>query len=268
MRIHSIKLTNLPLLGKLLPGQEPVVCRYCGSTDVRPSHKAHAGTHHIVYRCRNCKQHFKVSIRRRFPSIPPTLGISLFVVVVLVASAAFYLSADDAGQAYLPDVTTADSGALAQLEQAAVKGNAQAQYDLARAKELKDDFVAAFSWASAAAQQGHRNAQHLLGTYYLHGQGTVQNYRAAMEQFTKAAEQGHLEAQYQLGLFYRDGLASPPDKETAYVWLNIAAARGHADGLVARDKLMLAMTGDEISRAQEASAKLHQQFRQLDTASR
>jgi len=155
---------------------------------------------------------------------------------------------------YQPRVDTQDAQALAKVRGLASKGDAQAQYDLGWTIWQQDNFTEALPWLKAAADRGHAEAQYLLGQAYQYGRGTVQDFRAAQAQFTKAAEQGHPDAEYQLGLFHRDGLAAPPNKETAYVWLNLAAAQGHAEALVFRDKLTLSMTGQEILRAQEASA--------------
>lgn len=261
---------SLAFLKKLLPEKEAVHCRYCGSADVRPSHKSPAGARHAVYRCRACKQHFKVALGRRLP-IPAMLGTGAFLAVIATVVLGFFLSAGSgpAEDAQLVHVDAPERVDVTQLTRAARGGKAQAQYELGRVYSRQEAHREAFPWLEAAAAQGHADAQFLLGTLYMRGQGTVQNYRAALEQFTLAAERGHLEAQYQLGLFHRDGMATAPSKETAYVWLNLAAARGHAEAQALRDKLMLAMTGEEIARGQEASASMHQRFSgPLETARR
>lgn len=239
------------LFSHILPQDAEIACRHCGSTDVRPSHKAAHGMGHVVYRCRSCKQHFKVASGRS--RLPMMLGVSVFLLAVGVTAVGFMArtdpSADDP-----PQATTRDAQALARLRNLASQGDTQAQYDLGRSYWHQDEFSQALPWLKAAADRGHAQAQYLLGQAYQYGRGTVQNYRAAQEQFAKAAEQGHLEAEYELGIFQRDGLAGPPNKEAAYVWLNLAAAQGHADALILRDKLTMAMTGEEILRAQEASS--------------
>lgn len=238
------------LITTILPGREELACRHCGSTDVRPSHKGVAGEGYAVYRCRNCKQHFKVASAR--PRLRRPAGVVLFLLVAVGVAVGFYLSATPTVQ-YQPLDDTQSTQALAKARELAGKGDAQAQYYLGRMHWQQDEYAKALPLLQAAAEQGHAEAQFLLGQAYQHGRGTVQNFRAAQEQYAKAAEQGHLDAEYQLGIFHRDGLAAPPNKEAAYIWLNLAAAQGHADALVLRDKVAMAMTGEEILRAQAAS---------------
>jgi TPR repeat protein len=171
----------------------------------------------------------------------------------------FFMSATPEVE-YQPRVDMRDSVVVAKTQAAARKGDVQSQYDLGWTYWQRDDYSQALPLIKAAASQGHVEAQYLLGQAYLHGRGTVQNYRAALEQFTQAANQGHLDAEYQLGIFYRDGLATPRNRETAYVWLNIATARGHADALALRDRLSRIMTGEEILRAPEASTETHKRL--------
>lgn len=248
-------------IASLLPGKEKVTCRHCGSTDVRPSHKATPGSEHVVYRCRACKHHFKVVSTR--PRIQAMVSVALFLLVAGGVATSFFMSGTPE-VVYQPRVDMQDSQAVAKTQAAAQKGDIQAQYDLGWSYWQRDDYLQALPLIKAAASRGHAEAQYLLGQAYLHGRGTVQNYRAALEQFTLAAEQSHLEAEYQLGIFYRDGLATPRNRETAYVWLNIAAARGHADALALRDRLTLVMKGEEILRAQEASTQVHKRLSALE----
>lgn len=233
----------------IFPKRVEIACRHCGSTDVRPSHKAVPGAKYTVYRCRACKQHFRRAAR---PFSMSKAWGGLLVLLAAGVTVGFLASSGPTADAP-PRADSPDT--LAQTRALAAKGDAQAQYDLGRALWQKDEHAQALPWLQAAAGRGHAEAQYLLGLAYQYGRGTVQNFRAAQEQFSKAAEQGHLEAEYQLGIFHRDGLAGLPDKETAYVWLNLAAAQGHPDALTLRDKLTLAMTGEEILRAQEASSE-------------
>lgn len=253
-------------LSALLPGKETITCRHCGSTDVRPSHKATGRSDYVVYRCRACKHHFKVVSNR--PRIHAIISVFVFLLVVLGVGISFFMSAtsDDEGLEYLPRVDMADKKTLPQAQVDVKKGDSQSQYEFGKAYWHREDYVNALPWLKAAADQGHVEAQYLLGMAYLQGRGTVQNYRTALEQFTKAADRGHIDAEYELGLIYRDGLSVPRDRETAYVWLNLAAAQGHAEALALRERLSMAMTGDEIVRAQDTSAQLHKKMIGLDLA--
>ena len=245
--------TKKKSLADLFSRREVIKCRHCGSTNVRPSHKASSGSQYVVYRCRDCKHHFKVVSEQ--PRRLTFVSVGLFVLVALGVAAAMF-TGDSTEVVYQPPLDMQDHRALAKTETAAKKGDAHAQYELGWAYWQRDDYLQALPLLKAAAAQSQVDAEYLLGLAYLNGRGTVQNYRLALEQFTKAAQAGNLEAQYQLGIFYRDGLATPANKETAYLWLNIAAARGHADAIAMRDRLTMMMSGEEIIRAQEASAQM------------
>ncbi len=251
------------LVASILPGKQQLVCRHCGSTDVRPSHKGAGSSDAVVYRCRTCKRHFKVSTTSK--AIPAAVGIGIFLLVAAVVVTGFIFTASP-GSSPQAEIETRDHRALDVIEADAKKGNVQAQYDLGLAHWYHGDYPQAMPWLKLAADNGNADAQYLLGVAYLQGNGTVQNYRAAMEQFEKAANRGHLEAEYKLGIFYRDGLATAPDKEKAYIWFNVAAAQGHTDALVMRQKLTMAMTGDQLIHAQEASAQLHKKLNGVDMA--
>jgi uncharacterized protein len=79
------------------------------------------------------------------------------------------------------------------------------------------------------ANQGNRDAQHLLGLMYYTGQGLPQNYKQALGWFRKAAEQGIADAQYVLGAMYYTAKGTPQDNRQAVAWFRKAAEQGHAD---------------------------------------
>lgn len=244
-------------LATLQSPREVVQCRYCGSTDVRPSQKVSLGSRHVTYRCRACKHHFKVETSQPNYRLLAGALVALLVILGLVAS----LTLNSAPEVeYTPRVDTGDAQAFAATKASAARGDPQAQFNLGWTHWMRDEFPQALPWLKKAAAQDHPEAIYLLGQAYLYGRGTVQNYRTALDYFSQAAEQGHLESQYQVGIFHRDGLASPPNREQAYVWLNLAAAQGHTDAGLMRDKLTTAMTGEETLRAQEASAEIEQRL--------
>ena len=249
--------TKKKSLAELFSRKEAIKCRHCGSANVRPSHKAHSSSQYVVYRCRDCKHHFKVVSEQ--PRRLTFVSVGLFALVALGVAAAVF-TGNETDVVYQPPLDMQDHHALAKTEAAAKRGDAQAQYELGWAYWQRDDYLQALPLLKAAAAQGQVDAEYLLGMAYLNGRGTVQDYRAALEQFTKAAHGGNMEAQYRLGIFYRDGLATPANKETAYLWLNLAAARGHTDAIAMRDRLTMLMSGEEIIRAQEASAQMQKQL--------
>jgi tetratricopeptide (TPR) repeat protein len=249
--------TKTPGISALFSPRESVTCRYCGSTNVRPSSKASARVEYVVYRCRACKQHFKVFSTR--PRLHAYLGVGVLVLILVGGTLGFFLSSGPE-VAHPSHSDAQDPVSLSQVQTGAQHGDPQAQYELGLRYWHNEQYKEALPLLRAAANRGHAEAQYQMGMAYLEGRGIVQNYRGAMEYFSKAAEQGHLEAEYRLGLFYRDGLAAPMDREMAYVWLNVAAAQGHLDALGARERLAQIMSREEIVRAQETSAQMHQKL--------
>lgn len=79
------------------------------------------------------------------------------------------------------------------------------------------------------ANQGNRDAQHLLGLMYYTGQGIPQNYKQALAWFQKAAAQGIADAQYVLGAMYYTAKGTPRNDREAVAWFRKAAEQGHAD---------------------------------------
>lgn len=233
-----------------------IKCKYCGSTQVRPSHKSSGNDAHVTYRCQACKKHFRVGSGRLggFGIKPLLIGGGILTAVAITIGISL-LGSSPADVPFKAEIETAKQDQLAVLHNEVKKGDPQAQYDLGRTHWLNAQYQQAFPLIKAAADKGHVEATYQVGLAYLSGLGTLQNYRSALEYFTKSAELGHMEAEYRLGLLYRDGLATPPNKEIAYIWLNIAAARGHEDALLFRDKLAAVMSSQELHRAQEASAQ-------------
>lgn len=144
-------------------------------------------------------------------------GLSLLCAGLLVAGLALprpVLAADDAGALYRRGKVLLESfdakeekQGLQLCEQAAAKGNADAQYELGRyyraggGDPTKRDRKKARNYFTMAAEQGHTEAQYEAGMLYLHGPGMYPDSKAAgfLEQ---AAAKGHVEAQVELAALY------------------------------------------------------------------
>ena len=77
-------------------------------------------------------------------------------------------------------------------------------------------------------RNGDAEAQHLLGSMYLYGQGVEQNNELSTRWFRSAAAQGHVAAQGALGLAYYKGTGVPVDNKEAAKWIQKAASQGDA----------------------------------------
>lgn len=76
------------------------------------------------------------------------------------------------------------------------------------------------------------------------------DYFTAIKEFRTLAEQGHAEAQTMLGYMYASGKGVIQDYIQAHVWFNLAAAQGNERAFEAREKVAEAMTSEQIAEAQ------------------
>jgi TPR repeat protein len=132
---------------------------------------------------------------------------------------------EDAGRAY----DRGDYATAARLYRDwAEQGHGNAQDLLGAMYEagigVKRDFAEAARWWRKAADQGYPSPQNSLGAAYYRGRGVTQDYGKASKWYERAADQGHAKAQYNLGIMYADGTGVPQDYVIAHMWLNLAAA--------------------------------------------
>ncbi len=65
---------------------------------------------------------------------------------------------------------------------------------------MSQNYEDAAKWYLLAAQQSNKDAQFLLASIYMQGQGVLQDDKEAMKWLRRAAKQGHAEAQKMLDL--------------------------------------------------------------------
>ena len=80
----------------------------------------------------------------------------------------------------------------------------------------------------AAAERGDADAQYQLARAYLRGEGVVKDPQKAFELMKAAADQGNAEAIGGLGYFYSIGLTVPKDEKQALEWFRKGAEKGSA----------------------------------------
>lgn len=109
------------------------------------------------------------------------------------------------------------------------KGNVEAQVLLGSQYLLGNgvarDAKAAHRWYRKAADQGHPRAQTILGLLYVAGTGVKANSNYAATWFRRAALQGYAEAQFWLGTLYADGRGVERDYVEAHMWFSLAVAK-------------------------------------------
>ena len=170
-------------------------------------------------------------------------------------------------------MTAQTTTSIAELQQKAQAGDAQAQFDLAlcyaNGDGVEKDEVVAFDWHKQAAELGHADAQFALGLFYFIGGAELQPIfnKWVAERFTNknfnpafdlavsqvlstkltqtdhdlafkwlkiAAEKNYSEAQYYLALCYLEGKSVEQNHDIAFEWFEKAAK----DNIIeAQDKL-------------------------------
>ena len=109
------------------------------------------------------------------------------------------------------------------------------------------------------ADQGNAEAQFSLGLMYATGDGVSQDITQAVVWWRKAADQGYATAQYNLGAMYASGEGVPQDYVEAHKWRNLAASRVTGDTqeryAQARDALAQQMTPAQLAEAQNRAVE-------------
>ncbi len=102
-----------------------------------------------------------------------------------------------------------------------------AGYDEGEDAYLRGNFAAALEFWSPLAEQGHAEAQNMLGYMYRFGEGVEPDYSMARKWYRLAADQGNPTAQNNLGVMYRLGLGGDQDFKEAFYWFHRAADQGN-----------------------------------------
>ncbi len=139
--------------------------------------------------------------------------------------------------------TTAKDPSFTSMLKDAEGGSAEAQFKLANcyagnlSMGVPQDDAEAARWYRKSAEQGHAEAQRVLGGLYADGKGVPKDraeserwFERAVEQssadaarlYRKAAEQGDADAQASLGICYYIGAGVPQDRAEAARWFRKA----------------------------------------------
>jgi TPR repeat protein len=94
------------------------------------------------------------------------------------------------------------------------------------------DYDAALKQLTPLAQQGNAEAQVVLGTMYLKGQGVARDPSQALKWYTSSAEQGNSEGQFYLGSMYLMGAGVTHNVAQGLKWLGLSANQGNSDSQV------------------------------------
>ena len=127
--------------------------------------------------------------------------------------------------------TQATSLSIDDRAREAAQGNAQAQYELAKAltsgAPLAEKNREAVKWLRKAVEKEHAQSEHLLGILIARGQGARPNPKMAHALFRSAATMGFAPAQYDLARSLLWGFGCETNPREALTWFRLAAAQGH-----------------------------------------
>ena len=176
-----------------------------------------------------------------------------FIALVLALTAPVAAQDFDAGwKAYERGDYAA---ALREFRPLAEQGHAEAQAMLGimyfEGWGVPEDDAEAVKWYRKAAEQGHANAELKLGDMYRPGVGVPQDFAEAVKWYRTVAEQGHATAQLVLGLMYVKGQGVAQDYVKAHMWWSLAASQGEIGAISNRNILAGRMTPEQIADAEK-----------------
>ncbi|MBL8893684.1 MAG: SEL1-like repeat protein [Rhizobiales bacterium] len=167
------------------------------------------------------------------PTIPdaqPVVSISRMVDAMLTAalpSPSDDITARGSGQELPAAIGTAP------LREAAIKGNANAQFIIAgrflEGRGVTADPAQAAVWYEKAAEQGLAPAQYRLGTLYERGDGVARNMATALAWYERAAGGGNVKAMHNVAVIYAGAEAGAAGYQKAARWFEAAATYGLSD---------------------------------------
>ena len=150
--------------------------------------------------------------------------------------------------------------AISALEPFALRGNSEAQYQLAQIYGLRD-FKQKFDWLLKAAVQEHGLAQWELGTIYEQGEDLFEsfrvdpNYYEARKWYEKAANNGLDVGMESLGRLYANGKGVSRNYAMAIRWFEAAIREGNSGALLALGSLY--ELGKGVPRDQKKAEELY-----------
>lgn len=115
---------------------------------------------------------------------------------------------------------------------------------LASLTDQLDDLPFPIAQLREAAQKGDWEAQFELAKAYENGLVVEKDLGWAARWFGKAAYQGHREGQFRYGRLKLEGLGVPLDKLRAYRWMKLAAEQGHHEAKNISDDLEMRLDID------------------------
>lgn len=160
----------------------------------------------------------------------PAVSISRMVDAMLTAALP---SPPEDASAQGADAELPAAIGTAPLRDAAIKGNANAQFIIAgrylEGHGVAADPAQAAAWYEKAAEQGLAPAQYRLGTLYERGEGVARNMATALAWYERAAGGGNVKSMHNVAVIYAGAEAGAVGYQKAARWFEAAATYGLSD---------------------------------------
>ncbi len=111
-----------------------------------------------------------------------------------------------------------------------------------------------------AALEGDAEAQYELGEFYYDGQRTPRELPQALSWFEKASLQGHAQAQHRLGSMFFRGEGVPANNVQAFIVLKMAAVNGSEEALDTADLVSAQMRREELEIASQVLGQIFRNY--------
>ena len=191
----------------------------------------------------------------------PSLPIASWILLASVQLA--YADADKCIELY---DNYSYQQAFAPCSEAANNGHAEAQTILGELYDERKDVEQTRYWWEKAAATGYLPARNLLALKYYYGgtvlgkeEGWPQDYSRAMRIWKKDALNDVATAQFMVGEMHLTGKGTKHDPSEAYAWLKLASNNGY---LLAND-LLFELKHSMTSQQRDAAAKKIKEYEKL-----
>ena len=144
-----------------------------------------------------------------------------------------------------------NNGATTTYDGALAKAKIDTPFEEGNAAYSQGDYKRALKILTPWALQGNVAAQSILGTLYMEGKGTDQDYGEARKWFKMAAQQNNMSAQYNMAIMSYNGDGGDQDDVDAYTWFALAAKNGNKTATRNLKMLTRIMSTDAVKEAQK-----------------
>ncbi len=126
-------------------------------------------------------------------------------------------------------------------------------------KLREKDEKKAMEYYQIAAVKGYAEAQYQLAMTYYQGDIYKKDYEKTVALLLPASRQGHMHAQRRLGYMYQNGLGTSVDKISAYGWLAVSG-KLYNSAQIGLESLKKELSIDEIAQGEEVAKEYMERY--------